>query len=189
MEPLNKQEIEAILNDLEITNYTITDKGTVDVDGTVDISFKELTEIPLQFGVVKGDFNCSNNRLESLKGAPILVGVTFFCHKNNLTSLKFSPNSVGKAFVCRENQLTTLEGCPRSINGTFDCTGNQLTTLLGGPEAVSGDFECSKNKLTSLHGLPEYIRSVLYCSGNPIPEEELMEYKKKSPFLIIGDGD
>ena len=83
---MNKKNIETKLKKLGVENYSIADDGVVDVNGTVDISFKKLKEIPVQFGLVKGDFNCSNNKLESLKGSPQTVGVSFFCHENRLTS-------------------------------------------------------------------------------------------------------
>lgn len=109
---MNRKDIEEKLALLGIENYSISADGLVNVEGTVDISFKELEEIPVSFGIVKGDFNCSNNRLISLKGAPMQVGVSFFCHQNRLTSLEGSPKTIGKAFVCSHNELTTLKGVP-----------------------------------------------------------------------------
>lgn len=182
-------EIEAILNQLGVENYSISDDGTVDVFGTVDISFKELTRIPVQFGNIKGDFNCSNNLLETLDGCPHTVGVSFFCHANKLTSLNSSPNSVGKAFICKSNRLKSLEGITDTINGIFDCSENLLTSLKGGPRSVNGNFDCSHNRLATLDGIPAYVKMVLYCNGNPIPRHVLTNYKQMSSFLVIGDDE
>ncbi|UCH95577.1 MAG: hypothetical protein JSV88_01685 [Candidatus Aminicenantes bacterium] len=185
---MNKEDIEAKLNELEVENYSILDNGTVDVKGTVDISFKKLKKIPVRFGKVSGDFNCSNNNLDSLEGAPQSVGVSFFCHKNHLTSLSGAPQYVGKAFICSDNMLTSLEGAPQSINGSFDCSNNKLISLTGAPHSVRGSFDCSDNELATLKGLPKYA-SVLYCSGNQIPGDIITNFKKTSLFLIISDED
>jgi len=54
-----------ILNELGIKNYTIRDNGTVDVTGDVNIKDRGLTKLPVQFGVVTGEFDCSYNKLTS----------------------------------------------------------------------------------------------------------------------------
>lgn len=54
-----KKEIQAWLDEMEIKNYTINDDLIVDVNGDVTLSFKKLKTIPVQFGVLKGNFNCS----------------------------------------------------------------------------------------------------------------------------------
>jgi hypothetical protein len=54
------------------------DTGLVDVVGSVIMSYCNLTEIPVKFGEVTSYFNCSNNQLTSLVGAPQSVG-SLFC--------------------------------------------------------------------------------------------------------------
>lgn len=184
-----KHDTESKLKELGIENYSISEDGSVCVNGTVDISFKGLTEIPVQFGVVKGDFNCSNNKLESLAGAPQSVGVSFFCHSNRLASLAGGPDYVGKAYVCKGNRLTSLEGSPQAINGSFDCSNNDMTSLEGGPRSVSGSFDCSGNKLETLEGIPIYVEMVLYCNNNPLTADVVAAFRKASSFLIISDVD
>ena len=63
---MNRQEIKFWLNYHRIENYTINDDLTVDVVGDVDLIRMELTEIPFQFGVIKGSFYCYKNKLTSL---------------------------------------------------------------------------------------------------------------------------
>ena len=53
--------------------------GKVNVDSNVELSGKELTSIPVQFGYVTGWFDCSDNNLTSLKGCPVEVGDWFAC--------------------------------------------------------------------------------------------------------------
>ena len=98
--------ISLICKQYGIENYTINPDGTIDVNGSVYLYGKGLTELPLTFNKVSGYFNCVRNRLTSLKGCPRWVGGYFRCNYNNLTSLEFGPDYVGTWFDCRYNQLT-----------------------------------------------------------------------------------
>ena len=113
------------IEEMDIENYNINEDGIVDVDGSVELAYKNLTSIPVQFGTVKGYFSCYGNQLTSLEGAPLSVGEWFDCSLNQLTSLKGAPQSVGSYFNCSFNQLTTLEGAPLSVGGEFSCFGNK----------------------------------------------------------------
>ena len=98
--------ISLICKKYKITNYTINDDGSIDVNGDVDLFGIDLTELPLRFNKVTGYFDCGRNRLTSLKGSPRWVGGDFNCHNNKLTSLEFSPDYVGGDFYCKYNKLT-----------------------------------------------------------------------------------
>jgi hypothetical protein len=114
--------------------------GLVDVNGNVSMSLMNLTKIPVKFGKVTGNFNCPDNQLTSLVGAPQSVGRDFYCHHNPLTSLVGAPQSVGRDFICYETQLTSLTGAPQSVGGNFDCEMNRLKSLKGAPQSVNGYF-------------------------------------------------
>ena len=139
--------IQKWLDEYGIKNYTINDKGEVDVDGDVDLSGCDLIEFPpfIQFGVVKGNFGCAFNHLTTLRGCPRVVKKNFYCHSNNLTTLEGAPEVVGKDFNCCSNNLKTLEGAPEKVGGGFYCGFNLLKTLEGAPERVRGYFNCSYN--------------------------------------------
>ncbi|NBO23267.1 hypothetical protein EBU94_08025, partial [bacterium] len=59
--PTDHEEIKKICEKYKIYNYNINDDGSVDVDGDVDLSNKELTRLPIRFGKVSGSFICSHN--------------------------------------------------------------------------------------------------------------------------------
>ena len=140
--------IDEICGKYEIENYTINNDGSIDVDGDVYLYEKGLTELPLTFNKVSGNFNCSINQLTRLKGSPRWVGGWFSCSHNDLTSLEFSPDYVADDFSCR---------------------GNELTDLVGSPKEVGGDFNCDNNKkLITIKGCSEKIGSVFYCSNTPL---------------------
>ena len=140
-----------------------------DCDGDVDVSEDIVTDgkLKIRFGKVGGYFDCNNNRLTTLEGAPKEVGRNFYCSDNKLTTLEGAPNKVGGIFNCSDNKLTTLEGAPNKVGGIFDCYRNELTTLKGAPQEVGGDFDCTDNKLTTLEGAPQKVGGDFYCSNNP----------------------
>ena len=51
-----REEIENWLNEMKIYNYVINEDLTVDVHSGVNIGYKSLKEIPIQFSLVDGDF-------------------------------------------------------------------------------------------------------------------------------------
>ena len=94
------------LEEMGIENYSIRpDHGIVDVDGSVDLDYKNLTSIPVQFGKVKGYFSCNRNQLTSLVGAPREVSGAFYCSRNQLTSLEGAPEKVCGDFYCGHNKV------------------------------------------------------------------------------------
>ncbi|MCK9477050.1 MAG: hypothetical protein M0R46_14080 [Candidatus Muirbacterium halophilum] len=166
-ENINSSEIEAICEKYNITNYTINDDGSIDVDGDVNLKRKYLRVLPLKFRKVSGDFECSSNQLISLEGTPKSVGGNFYCSSNQLTTLEGAPQRVGGVFSCSSNQLTSLEGAPQSVGGEFSCSSNQLTSLEGGPKRVGSIFWCYSNNLKNIDYLPKYYKE-LDISNNPI---------------------
>jgi len=164
----NHQSIHDICKKYGITNYTINDDGSIDVNGDVYLSYRELTKIPLKFRNVSGYFACFNNKLKSLEGAPESVGGNFNCSDNQLVSLDGSPQSVGGNFYCKRNQLTSLEGAPESVGGNFNCQDNQLSSLDGAPQSVGRGFYCQRNQLMTLEGAPQSVGGDFYCYYNQL---------------------
>ena len=124
--------ISSICKQYNIKNYTINDDGTIDVDGNVDLYYMELTELPLIFNKVTGYFDCSRNKLTSLKGSPVWVGGSFSCANNKLLSLEFSPDYVDRDFWCRYNKLTD-NYCIAEIGNDF------YTSLKQGGLIINSD--------------------------------------------------
>ena len=100
-------------------NYKEYIGKTVKVNGYVNLSNLGLTEIPINFTEVYGNF---------------------YCYENKLTSLEGAPEKVGGSFWCSWNKLTTLEGCPKEVGGFFDCSYNPLKSFEGKPEFIGDEF-------------------------------------------------
>jgi hypothetical protein len=103
----NGSDINKICKRYGITNYTI-DNGLVNVNGNVYLKGYVLYELPVRFGIVTGDFNCSNNNLTTLKGSPKEVHGDFWCNYNNLTSLEGAPDLIGGKFKCYNVKVNSI---------------------------------------------------------------------------------
>ncbi len=167
-ESMTEVEVEKICKNHGIENWSINKDGLVDVDGDVNLAFRDLTKLPLQFGRVTGGFYCHINKLTTLEGAPTEIGDGFFCDDNRLTTLEGAPKEVRGNFECQWNVLTTLEGAPKEVRGNFYCHHNYLTTLEGAPTEVDDHFYCSHNDLTTLEGAPKEVRGGFYCQFNKL---------------------
>lgn len=159
-----KSDIEAFLNTHNIKNYVINSDLTVDVKDEVHLGSKDLSFIPIQFGIVESHFFCYSNKLKSLQGAPRKVNGIFDCSFNELTTLEFAPKEAS-FFVCSDNKLISLIGAPQCIEGDFDCNTNHLISLEGAPREVGGTLNCSSNDLISLKFVPQKVKK-LDCSYN-----------------------
>lgn len=83
--------------------------------------------------IYKGDINCSNNDLISLKGCPKEVLGDFRCCNNRLKSLDYAPKAIKYNFDCSNNGLKSLQNAPQEVGFDFDCSYNELTSLEGRP--------------------------------------------------------
>ncbi len=112
-------------------------KGFV-VKGDLDLSGLQLTELPdLSTVTVNGTFDCSQNNLKSLKGAPRHVGKNFICFANQLKTLDGGPESVGGDYICSENCLVSLKGISGQVGGNLNCCGNQIVSWKHYPQSFN----------------------------------------------------
>lgn len=160
-----------------------------EVKGDLDLSGLNLEELPdMSKMVVHGDFDCTDNRLISLKGSPKKVGGSFMCYNNELSDLEGSPQEVGGSFMCGHNALTSLSGSPKAIGGSFYCESNFLENLEDSPLKVGGDFDCSDNSLTSLAGSPQEVPGHFICDHNNLSSLEFGPLKVGKNY-ICGNND
>lgn len=138
----NKVEIEMWLEKMRIKNYIIRDDLSVDINGPVDIFGIGIKDFPIQFGVIKGVFNCGCNSLTSFKGSPrIVLGHANYIH-NYITSLEYSPHIIDGNFICDFNKMESLKYSPKKINGNFSLLKTPVTELNLDdlPSFVEGQF-------------------------------------------------
>ncbi|HEY6393699.1 MAG TPA: hypothetical protein VIX89_20620, partial [Bryobacteraceae bacterium] len=77
--------------------------------------------------IVVKDIRLSGNHLDSLPDlSAVIVRGDFDCSENRLTSLKGVPQRIGGSFLCWGNRLASLDGGPQEIGGDFNCSTTEL---------------------------------------------------------------
>lgn len=127
---MNKEQIFDFLFDLNIQNFKINDDLVVDINESISLQGMELTKLPFKFGSISGYFDCSDNKLTTLKGCPKLIDGFFDCSNNELISLKHGPIKVGSFYNCYNNKLTDLSHLPKVIEESIDFRFNDLISNI-----------------------------------------------------------
>ena len=187
-----REEVASWLKEMKINNYVINEDLTVDVKGDVNLIIKDLTvdvkgdvnliikglsQIPIQFGIIDGSFNCSWNSLTSLKGCPKVVNGYFYCYNNSLTSLEGCPEVVNGSFYCNNNKLISFEFFPQEINGNSIFLHN--IEIKEEEELVN--FDCKMENIEKIYSdfneygnVEEFLNKVNYYK-NIKKENELLK--------------
>lgn len=102
---------EKLLKNYNVSNYEfVVDDGKVlvNVNGDVNLSYLELTHIPIAFGHVHGSFYCSHNQLTSLENSP-----------SHCLSLHASSNLIKDLSYCSTADTIYIDNCSQleSLNG------------------------------------------------------------------------
>ena len=114
------------LKEHKIERYKIHGDLSVDVYQNVNLSQIDLTHFPIQFGLIKGNFDCAGNQLTSLLGSPHTVSGYFDCSENKLTSFEYAPRKVGESFLSNYNNIKNLDFLATKIKGQFYCLYSTL---------------------------------------------------------------
>lgn len=186
-----KREIEIWLENMALPaffqgKYKIHDDLSVDFYMNVNISNRELTNFPIKFGKIKGDFNCNYNDLKNLINAPHTVEGIFSCAYNEIESLVGSPNKIYNSFNCSYNKLESLEFSPSFVGVNYDCSYNNLKTLEG-IGFIGANLNCIRNNLTNLNKCQNEIYGGLFCDYNELKSFEGCPEKIYNNFSCIGN--
>ncbi len=122
---MTNQEIIDICTKYNIEDYTINPDGSIDVNEDVDISYMNLTELPIKFNNVNGFFNCSYNQLKNLNNIPNKINSWFDCSYNHITILNY-PDVYGQSY-CHNNPLESLNNYKGDYN---DITVDNKVNLI-----------------------------------------------------------
>lgn len=161
----SKKDIKNWLGDMNIDKYTINDDLSVDTHGEeLNISFRSLEYIPVQFNIVKGPFWCSSNKLKSLKGSPKYLiqskfRTAFYCNNNNLTSMEYCSPEIDYQFNCMNNNIFDLKGLPKilySSSGEYIMDNNPIDRLLDRIQNIIGDYYFERKKREFIYHLNDF---------------------------------
>jgi len=146
--------------------YTIDD-GKINVKGNVKL--RGLSYLPISFGVVDGDFNCSFCGLLDMTGTPHTITGNMEAQSNKFLNLSGCPENIGGNLVLNGNRtLMNLSGCPKNINGTLDLYGCNLAILQGIANTIGGNLILGKNRLNGLGYFPNSVGGSLDITDNYI---------------------
>ena len=100
-------------------HMTLNNDGSYDIKHRIDyfinIANMNLTKLPMKFNNVGMDFDCGDNKLTTLEGAPKYVNGSFWCNNNKLTSLEGAPREVTRDFLCFGNTVQFTEEDVRAV--------------------------------------------------------------------------
>lgn len=163
-----KEQVFNWLNQMNIKGFIIHNDLTVDVHNYVDISNKKLKFLPVQFGIILGDFNCSQNQLKSLQGSPKEVYGYLDCHENRLTNFNFLPSKITGSILAYKNKIKSLEGLPEEVKGDLSLWQNKIKNIKYFPKLIKGSVDISFNQIKTLKNINTHIDAKFDCTNNPL---------------------
>lgn len=163
----NKKAIKHWLNEHELYHHTIYDDLSVDVHSNVYLMNQNLTHLPIQFGVIMGNFFIDSNPLESLNGLPSYIEGTLLLNIDS--TLKFHQTKLKRVGdVC---------GLTGEINDT-DLA--YLTTLsIGTIKHI-----CSKETLKLSFTEEHYVTNIFHASKTYTLHMPFESFKEKAIIYL-----
>jgi hypothetical protein len=134
-----------------------------------DLSEK-ISELPVQFDRVEGQFYAINAGLKTLKGAPSWVSGDFKVSRNQLTTLEHAPDHVGGDLELHINPLINLNGFPTHVGADCHVSYHEDLPLLR-LLVVQGDLNLFRSplKIKEIMTDPKWARKgkshILLCSN------------------------
>lgn len=133
----------------KIANYELIEDReygyTVNVGESVYLYSRKLKFIKVKFNIISGNFDCSDNNLISLYGAPSKVYGNFSCSYNYLRTLRNSPEIVKGSLYSWGNRLEKIE-----VKDLPDIEGN----IYVNNNPLLGDIQ----KIQNVQQLKEILR-------------------------------
>ena len=192
-------------------NLTFSDKSDtilVDVYEDVDLSHKNLSDFPVKFRYIIGNFDCSDNKLTSLKNAPEWIRGDFDCSNNRLVSLGIESLYVEGNLYCFNNpllaslatnsQMNNIEGVSSLhpnlspsefvetynlvIFGEIRCKHPKNLYIENHNEIYNAHKKFLLSKIISQNKIPRYLYKYYQLNKLPFqtPEELINTYTKRT---------
>lgn len=176
-----QEKIANWLRQNKITNFTINDDNSVDVDGDLNLDGLRHAKLPVNFKSVTGSVSLVGALLKTLEGLPDEINGDFDISSMDLDSVEGFPMKVhGDCHIGKTNVKTTLAnsrlahvegdlliheygsnsfvGLPAYVGGDFivkDCP--EVTSLKGMPKEIGGDCRMPARQIKSLNGMTQKI--------------------------------
>jgi hypothetical protein len=174
-EKLMKEVVELVFPDYRVdfarTRIEITEEFKVNINDDVDISAQGIYSLPFKFGVIDGNFICSNNNLTSMNNFPDRVNGRLECSENDIHDTSGCTKHIEGSLYLDRNSIEQLNCYNTKVYGNFYCYQNRLIDLVGCPNKIGGQrFDFSRNNITNFEGFPEIYRDDfdINYSHNPV---------------------
>lgn len=143
-----------------VTNFTINDDNSVDVDGDLILDGLRYRKLPVNFKSVTGTVSLAGAMLTTLEGLPDEINGDFNASAMNLDTTNGFPMKVhGDCHLSKLNVKSTLSTSRMAhVEGDLIINGWNGSSYVGLPGYVGGDFIVSDaSGLTSMKGMPKEI--------------------------------
>lgn len=134
-----------------IDSYIINDDLSIDVFKSVHIK-NQISELPIKFNYVQGDFFIRYCQLKTLKNMPNVISGGLYCEYNNLTSLEYMPLEIGGQFNCSYNKIKSIKN-KSIVKGSFIAISNEISELS---HIENNNFKYLNLKLNKINDISKY---------------------------------
>lgn len=192
---LKKQELQAWLNQFDITEYRVVNEGNheteyeVEFDESVNFNNNPIHFFPFRIGTVHGNFKATNCQLNSLENGPKVVLGNFTVNNNNLSSLKDSPLKIIGSFNFNDNKITNFDYAPQKVK-RIKCLNNPITQFKNHDFKIGRSFEIDFSSLflsdftkLSLNSDVDIIVSVNEKEFQYLRDESNKKYHQTQDFV------
>lgn len=127
---MNRIHIRQWLLKHQINKFALDSDDKINVFQDVNLSSQHLKMLPIEFGIVYGNFDISYNQLTSLIGFPEVIHGFLNASHNQLTRIDFLPHEVLNKMDFSHNQIKTLNlsFIPKEVKKLF-LHNNLLETI------------------------------------------------------------
>jgi hypothetical protein len=136
------RNIEGRKEKLKQLNIRLLSQEVIDGDLNLDESFMDIDPKFVKLKKVNGYVILKGGKWTEIPEwlKDVEISEYFNCSDNKLTTLKNCPQKIGGSFICYYNILTSLEGCPENIGDNFCCGGNKAKLELPDYVKLKGVF-------------------------------------------------
>jgi len=94
------------------------------------MKFKDTMYGDLTGAMYIGDIMLIDMNLTSLEGCPKIIKGNFDCSLNKIESLEYAPKEIHGYFDFSYNKVSNFDGIPEVISGTLYCNDNNIPKYL-----------------------------------------------------------
>lgn len=174
----NIVDIKKWLHDFDIKYYVINDDLTVDVKVSVDLSFLDLTNIPIKFRNISGYFYCNDNQLTDFSFMPDIIASHCNIGYNKVNTINYLPKTIGGDLFFNDMDLNEIDLSNTIVRGDIIGMNNKLDKIKFNNNQEINVLNLKNNNFKNtlfLENIKLIPSSTLYLSENKIEELDYLD--------------